>query len=87
MNKRCTALSAFLRMGSKGSFVDNFCSGVGVLVGINNEGYLNEYGVDKNFDKVYKAPSGLEFKGMKIPNYNGIKQQIIGFHKKILMRI
>lgn len=74
-------------MGSKGSFVDNFCSGVGVLVGINNEGYLNEYGVDKNFDKVYKALSGLEFKGMKIPNYNGIKQQIIGFHKKILMRI
>ena len=83
INEKCTVLSTFLRMGSKGSFVDNFCSGVGVLVGINNEGYLNEYGVDKNFNKVYKAPSGLEFKGMKIPNYNGIKQQIIDFHKKI----
>lgn len=83
INEKCTVLSAFLRMGSKGSFVDNFCSGVGVLVGINNEGYLNEYGVDKNFDKVFKAPTGIDFKGISIPNYDRIKQQIIDFHKQI----
>lgn len=83
INEKCTVLSAFFRMGSKGSFVDNFCSGVGTLVGVNNEGYLNEFGVDKNFNKIYKAPTGLEFKGIQIPNYFQIKQQIIDFHKKI----
>jgi hypothetical protein len=83
INEKCTVLSAFLRMGSKGSFVDNFCSGVGVLAGINYEGYLNEFGIDKNFDKVFKAPTGLEFKGVCIPNYDSVKQQIIDFHRKI----
>lgn len=83
INDSCTVLSAFFRMGSKGSFIDNFCSGVGVLVGVNDEGYLNEFGIDKNFNKMYKAPTGLEFKGIQIPNYYQIKKQIIDFHKKI----
>jgi len=83
INGKCTVLSAFFRMGSKGSFVDNFCSGVGVLAGVNYEGNLNEFGIDKNFDKVFKAPTGLEFKGVCIPNYDSIKQQIIDFHRKI----
>lgn len=83
INEKCTVLSAFFRMGSKGSFVDNFCSGIGFLVGVNKEGYLNEFGIDKNFNKIYKAPTGLEFKGIKIPNYLQIKEQIIDFSKKI----
>ena len=45
INRKCTVLSAFLRMGSRGSFVDNFSSGFGILVGINNEGFLNEFGL------------------------------------------
>ena len=83
INRKCTVLSAFLRMGSRGSFVDNFSSGFGILVGINNEGYLNEFGVDKNLNKVFEAPTGLQFKGICIPNYNLIKDQIEGFSKKI----
>lgn len=83
INQNCTVLSAFLRMGAKGSFVDNLSGGHGVLVGINNEGYLNDFGVDKNFNKIYQAPTGIALKGIRIPEYERIKQQVIDFHKKI----
>lgn len=83
INERCTVLSAFLRMGAKGSFVDNLSGGKGVLVGINREGYLSDFGVDKNFNKNYQAPTGIALKGMRIPEYERIKQQMMDFHKKI----
>ena len=83
INERCTVLSAFLRMGSRGSFVDNLSGGDGVLVGVNQEGRLNDFGVDKHFNKNYQAPTGVALKGMCIPEYARIKQQIIEFHKKI----
>lgn len=83
INKKCTVLSAFLRMGSRGSFVDNLSGGHGFLVGINSEGYLNEFGVDEHFEKKFTAPTGLAFKGIQIPSYSRIKQQMIDFHKKI----
>lgn len=83
INENCTLLSAFLRMGSRGSFVDNLSGGHGVLVGINKEGALNEFGVDKNFEKKHESPTGVKFAGIIVPNFSRIKQQIIDFHKKI----
>lgn len=83
INRRCTVLSTFLRMGAKGSFVDNLSGGQGVLVGINVTGALNDFGVDKKFEKKYKSPTGVKFSGIKIPDFDRIKQQIIEFHKKI----
>jgi hypothetical protein len=83
INENCSVLSSFMRMGAKGSFVDNLSGGHGVLVGINNEGYLNEFGVDKSFEKQYSSSTGIEFKGKQVPNYTSIKQQIIDFHKKV----
>lgn len=83
INEKCTELSSFLRMGSRGSFVDNLSGGDGVLVGINQEGDLNDFGIDKNFNKLYKAPTGIALKGMRIPEFARIKQQMIDFHKRI----
>lgn len=83
INERCTVLSAFLRMGAKGSFVDNLSGGKGVLVGINNDGCLNDFGVDRDFNKIFQAPTGIALKGMRIPEYERIKQQMVDFHKKI----
>lgn len=83
INNECTVLSAFIRMGACGSFVDNLSGGHGVLVGIDSEGYLNEFGIDKDFNKRFESPTGVKFNGLCIPNYSGIKEQMIGFHKKI----
>lgn len=83
INENCTLLSTFLRMGAKGSYVDNLSGGHGVLVGINSNGVLNDFGVDKNFEKRFESPTGVKFSGMTVPNFDQIKQQIINFHKKI----
>ena len=83
INGSCTVLSAFLRMGTKGSYVDNLSGGGGVLVGIGQDGFLSEFGVDKHFSKKFESPTGVAFKGVQIPNYEQIKSEIRGFHQRI----
>lgn len=83
INEHCTVLSSFLRMGSKGSFVDNLCSGGGALVGIDDNGMLNTWGITKQYEKVYEAPSGEKFKGVRVPNWVEIKNTVMAFHKQI----
>lgn len=83
INGKCSVLSSFVRMGAKGAFVDNLSSGGGALVGVDNEGNLCDYGIRKDYSKVYEAPSGLPFKGMKVPEWNSIKEKIIGFHQHL----
>lgn len=79
----CSVLSSFLRMGAKGSFVDNLCSGGGVLVGVNQKGDVNSFGINKKYEKVYKAPSGIAFDGLSIPNWKMIEDKVVSFHKHI----
>lgn len=82
INDQCTVLSSFLRMGGKGSFVDNLSSGGGVLVGINKDGILNYWGIRKNYEQVEVAPSGLVFKNTRIDYYDAIKEFVIQTHKR-----
>ncbi len=82
INGSCTLLSSFLRMGAKGSFVDNLSSG-GVLVGINKEGVLNEFGITKDYSKQYQSPTGIKFHGIRVPMWSQIQQEILAFHSKI----
>lgn len=82
INGRCSLLSSFLRMGAKGSCVDNLSSG-GVLVGVNKEGLLHEFGITKDYEKVYESPTGVAFRGVRIPMWNQVQQQILDFHRRI----
>lgn len=83
INGNCTVLSTFLRMGSKGSFVDNLSGGDGVLVGIRQDGTFHEYGITKKFEKRYESPTGVAFKNLTVPCFEKIKQQMIKFQQKI----
>lgn len=83
INGRCDVLSAFIRMGAVGSYVDNLSGGNGVLVGLNQEGCVNEFGIDKHFQKKGNAPTGIPLKGLKVPDYNMLKDQIVSFHQRI----
>lgn len=83
INGRCTLLSSFLRMGSVGSFVDNLCTGGGVLVGVDQEGQLNEWGIKKDFSKVTQSSSGIILKGLLVPGYEMIKEKVLHFHSTI----
>ena len=83
INEHCTVLSSFVRMGAKGSYVDNLCSGGGALVGISQDGKLSDFGIRKNYSKCYETPTGLPFKGMQVPDWDYITKAVIGFHKHI----
>lgn len=83
LNGECSVLSSFLRMGAKGSFVDNLSSGGGVLVGIGPSGLVNSYGINKKYEKIFQAPSGIAFEGLQIPNWQSIKEKVIDFHQRI----
>lgn len=83
INRKCDVLSSFVRMGAKGSFVDNLSGGHGVLVGVNTNGHFNEFGINKYFEKQYNAPTGVLLKGLQIPDYERLKSQIVSFHQRI----
>ena len=83
INQRCSVLSAFVRMGAQGSFVDNLSGGNGVLVGVNQDGMFNAFGVDKHFAKQYQSPTGVSLEGLQIPDYEKIKSKITAFHQHI----
>ena len=82
INGRCTLLSSFLRMGAKGAFVDNLSAG-GLLVGISEDGVLRDYGIAKDYSKYYESPTGVEFRGVKIPHWDRIMQEVLAFHCRI----
>ena len=83
LNGNCSVLSSFMRMGARGSFVDNLCSGGGVLVGINQSGEINEFGIRKDYSKAFEASSGILFKGLTVPNWDEVKESVIRFHQRI----
>jgi hypothetical protein len=58
-NNTVSVLHAILRIGNKGSIVDNQASG-GISVGINREGQLNSYGIDK-LGNVYTNFNNINF--------------------------
>jgi glutathione synthase/RimK-type ligase-like ATP-grasp enzyme len=74
-NDEAFILSASMRFGVKGTFVDNRSAG-GVAVGINAEnGSLKKTGHDKN-GKLYKChpDSGLAFDGFVIPFWKQVEE-------------
>lgn len=69
-------LSAILRMGSGDSRVDNASNG-GISVGINSDGYLNDYGhILYSGNQIDRHPDGFIFKGFKVPEFDKIKEQV-----------
>lgn len=82
LNNTVTVLSAFIRIGAKGSFVDNITGREGMVVGVDENGKLCSFGLTKDYDKVYESSSGKEFEGLVIPNYQYIKNTVLEFHKQ-----
>jgi hypothetical protein len=83
INGSCTTLGSILRMGAVGSPVDNLTSGGGVLVGIGQNGRIHDFGVRKDFNKAYASPTGVKFSGLMMPEWELMKETVIGFHRQI----
>lgn len=84
INDKFDVLSSFVRMGGKGCIVDNLHTenGGGCLVGINQNGKLASFGINKNYKKVFTSPMGESFDGLFIEGYDGIKSFIEDCHQK-----
>ena len=83
INNNCSCLSCFIRIGAKGSFVDNLSTGGGIFVGVDQNGKISKYGYDKFFKQTECAPSGKKLSGLEINGFDRIKDTIISFHRRI----
>ncbi|MBN1337754.1 MAG: hypothetical protein JXA03_00445 [Bacteroidales bacterium] len=80
---RIHVLHTVLRIGRKGSITDNQAGG-GIAIGVNKEGQISGYGVDKKGNK-YPEYNGIEFSGAgKIPEFEEMKKTVIHLAKDIL---
>lgn len=84
INDKCDILSSFVRMGGIGSIVDNLHSskGTGVLVGLKQDGTFHSFGIDKNYNKVMQAPTGITFEGLKLEYYQEVKEFVQYWHQR-----
>lgn len=83
INGKDSVLSSFIRMGGAGSFVDNLSTGGGVLVGVDQDGNLSSWGINKQYDRIYQAPTGVLFKGLQIPDFQTIKDFVLSLQKEM----
>ena len=84
INDRCDVLSAFVRMGGRGSIVDNLHSakGGGCLVGIDSEGRLAPFGINKNYERVTISPMGESFEGLRVEHYDKVVEFVKECHQR-----
>ena len=76
-------LSAIIRFGNKGNFVDNMQAG-GFSCAINNEGYVNDFGIDYNLNKYKEHPlNKTQFANLKIPNYKDLIDRLKIMHEQL----
>lgn len=75
-------LSGIIRIGKTGVFTDNFTLG-GVVCGINENGDLKRFGIDKYGKKSIQSETEIVFEGFTIPEYNKIIETVKSLHTKL----
>ncbi|WP_353095822.1 sugar-transfer associated ATP-grasp domain-containing protein [Tissierella praeacuta] len=75
-------LSAILRMGGSESRVDNVGAG-GYACKINDDGKLNQFGVNRKSEWSSKHPNGTLFSDVSVPSYKKIIETIKREHIKL----
>ena len=81
VDNKVEILSKILRVGSKGSFIDNYSQG-GMSRPIDDEGVLKTYAFVKE-NKVYVDNEGNQLTEEKIIGYDKIIEEIKKYHKRI----
>lgn len=78
----CKILSTLLRMGLKGTKVDNASSG-GISIGVQDDGRLNDFAYSNVGIRYYEHPtSHISFNNVIIPNFEGVKKAVKILHPK-----
>lgn len=83
INGEASLCNILFRCGQGNVCVDNGAAG-GLMIGVSKEGEYREYGYDKFYNKHFTTRGGLEFKGIKVPGFDNIVNQVVGWHAKYL---
>ena len=79
LNGNATIQNIILRIGKRGSFVDNMASG-GIVVGVNGDGHLNSIAYDSCLN-MFEEYNGVVFKNVVMPQVPDIAEKILFMHK------
>ncbi len=75
-------LSCYLRMGAKGSRIDN-ATGGGLVCGINENGNLKPIAYDQSANVYHCHPQGLNFQDITVPDFQTIVNTAISLAKRL----
>lgn len=82
LNGKTTIVSSIFRCGQNGALIDNGYAG-GIMIGINEDGRLQDFGYDIHLNKYFQSSNGIDFKGSIMPNYKSIRELVLNNHKLI----
>lgn len=82
INGRVTILKSALRCGQNGAEVDNATSG-GLMINIKDGGFLEDFGVDSRFEKIYETYNGIKFSGQRIVDFSKLEEIVLLNHPKL----
>lgn len=81
LNGRVTILKSALRCGQNGAEVDNATSG-GLMIKIKEDGFLESFGVDARFEKIFETNNGIKIAGNKITDFYKLKEIVKTYHPR-----
>lgn len=82
INDHVSVLKSALRCGQNGSEIDNASAG-GLMIKINKDGSLEDFGIDHRLDKIYQTSNGIIIKNQKITHYSKLEKIVIENHPKL----
>lgn len=82
LNGKFSVTTMGLRIGGRGSVVDNASSG-GVMAGVNDDGSLKKFAYDLYGHKT-DIVNGVQLAPFKVPNVKGVKELCVAAHKRML---
>jgi hypothetical protein len=84
MGAAVTVVSAFIRIGTGTTRVDNLTAGKSIAVGVERDGRLGKYAYDDDLRRSDVHPDhGYAFDGLFIPSFSAAQQTCISLHQKI----
>lgn len=82
LNGKVTILKSALRSGQNGAEVDNATSG-GLMIKIKEDGFLESFGVDARFEKIFETHNGIRIAGNRITDFYKLEEIVKTYHPRL----
>ena len=83
INGKATPCTILFKCGQGDVCIDNGGGG-GIMIGVDDNGNLSEYGYNKEYKRIYKTINGLAFKGYTFPPIRRIADLFCELHEELI---